>query len=45
MPVIKLETSEGTIMIELNPQKAPKTVENFLSYVGRASTTAPCFTG
>jgi peptidyl-prolyl cis-trans isomerase B (cyclophilin B) len=32
-PVVKLETSEGTIMLELNRVKAPKTVENFLSYV------------
>jgi peptidyl-prolyl cis-trans isomerase A (cyclophilin A) len=33
MPVVKLETSEGTIMLELNRIKAPKTVENFLNYV------------
>jgi peptidyl-prolyl cis-trans isomerase A (cyclophilin A) len=32
-PRVALETSEGTIVIELAPQKAPKTVENFLAYV------------
>ncbi len=33
MPVVQLETSKGTITIELNSEKAPKTVENFLNYV------------
>ena len=32
-PVILLETSSGDILIELYPDKAPKTVENFLNYV------------
>ncbi len=32
-PVVKLETSMGDIYIELYPEKAPKTVENFLKYV------------
>ena len=32
-PKIKLATSMGEIVIELNPEKAPKTVENFLKYV------------
>ena len=32
-PVVEIETSLGTIVIELNPEKAPITVENFLSYV------------
>ena len=32
-PVVVLATSMGDIAIELNPQKAPKTVENFLAYV------------
>jgi peptidyl-prolyl cis-trans isomerase B (cyclophilin B) len=31
--VVKLETTEGAITLELNRKKAPKTVENFLSYV------------
>ncbi len=32
-PVIEMTTSLGTIKLELYPDKAPKTVENFLSYV------------
>jgi cyclophilin family peptidyl-prolyl cis-trans isomerase len=32
-PVVKLETTEGTIQLELNRVKAPGTVENFLGYV------------
>ncbi|WP_227671532.1 peptidylprolyl isomerase [Psychrobacter sp. 72-O-c] len=33
MPVVELETTMGAIVIELNEEKAPKTVENFLNYV------------
>ncbi len=33
MPIVELETSMGNITIELNEEKAPKTVENFLNYV------------
>lgn len=33
MTAVLLETSKGSITIELNGEKAPKTVENFLSYV------------
>jgi peptidyl-prolyl cis-trans isomerase A (cyclophilin A) len=32
-PRVALETSEGRIVLELNAEKAPKTVENFLEYV------------
>lgn len=32
-PVVVMETSKGTIKIELYPEKAPNTVENFLAYV------------
>ena len=32
-PKVKMETSMGDIVLVLNPDKAPKTVENFLSYV------------
>ena len=32
-PVIIMETSKGTIKVELYPDKAPATVKNFLNYV------------
>jgi cyclophilin family peptidyl-prolyl cis-trans isomerase len=32
-PTVALETSHGRILLELYPEKAPKTVENFLQYV------------
>lgn len=32
-PMVEMKTSAGTIVIELYPEKAPKTVENFLQYV------------
>ncbi|WP_295849587.1 peptidylprolyl isomerase [uncultured Xylophilus sp.] len=32
-PRVKLATSEGDIVLELNASKAPKTVDNFLQYV------------
>jgi len=32
-PQVVLETSKGTIVLELEAAKAPKTVENFLAYV------------
>lgn len=32
-PKVKLSTSAGDIVLELYPDKAPKTVENFLQYV------------
>ncbi|MBN2684625.1 MAG: peptidyl-prolyl cis-trans isomerase [Pontiellaceae bacterium] len=31
--MILMKTSEGDIKLELDPEKAPKTVENFVSYV------------
>src|SRR5690606_29770955 len=31
-PRVSLQTSQGQILIELNAEKAPKTVENFLTY-------------
>ena len=33
LPQVKLETTHGDIVIELNLEKAPNTVANFLSYV------------
>ncbi|KAF1027663.1 MAG: Peptidyl-prolyl cis-trans isomerase A [Burkholderia plantarii] len=32
-PVVQLKTSQGDIRVELYPEKAPKTVANFLAYV------------
>jgi len=32
-PVVVMETSKGTVRIELFPEEAPVTVENFLAYV------------
>jgi cyclophilin family peptidyl-prolyl cis-trans isomerase len=31
-PKVRMETTKGTVIIELYPDKAPKTVENFLRY-------------
>lgn len=36
-PKVKMETSHGNVTIELYPDKAPKSVENFLSYVNDGS--------
>jgi len=33
MPRVKLTTSQGDIVLELDPAAAPKTVDNFLAYV------------
>lgn len=33
MSKVRLQTSMGDIVLELNAEKAPKTVENFLAYV------------
>jgi peptidyl-prolyl cis-trans isomerase B (cyclophilin B) len=35
-PQVLIETSKGSFVIELYPDKAPKTVENFLRYVNEA---------
>lgn len=32
-PKVQLETNKGNIIIELDAEKAPKTVENFITYV------------
>ena len=32
-PQVKIQTNHGDIVLELYPDKAPKTVENFLNYV------------
>ena len=42
-PQVKLETSKGTMIIELYPDKAPKTVENFLAYVNAGAYDGTIF--
>ena len=32
-PMVEMKTNQGTIVIELNAEKAPKTVDNFVQYV------------
>ena len=32
-PQVKFQTNQGDFVVELNPEKAPKSVENFLQYV------------
>jgi peptidyl-prolyl cis-trans isomerase A (cyclophilin A) len=34
-PKVTIKTNLGSFVVELNPEKAPITVENFLSYVGK----------
>jgi peptidyl-prolyl cis-trans isomerase A (cyclophilin A) len=36
-PLVKMETSMGTVIIELNRAKAPITVKNFLNYVAKGA--------
>ena len=31
-PLVRMETNQGTIMLELYPEKAPESVDNFLRY-------------
>ena len=32
-PKVEMQTNQGNIVVELYPEKAPKTVANFLHYV------------
>ncbi len=32
-PFVEIKTNKGTMLVELYPEKAPKTVDNFLQYV------------
>lgn len=42
-PVVIMKTSEGTVRIELWPDKAPATVENFLRYVDQGFYSGTVF--
>jgi peptidyl-prolyl cis-trans isomerase A (cyclophilin A) len=42
-PRVALETSDGTIVLELAATKAPRTVENFLAYVASGHYDATVF--
>jgi len=42
-PKVKMETSKGTMVIELYPEKAPISVKNFLSYVNDGSYDGTIF--
>jgi peptidyl-prolyl cis-trans isomerase B (cyclophilin B) len=42
-PKVKLETTKGTMIIELYPDKAPKSVENFLTYVNAGAYDGTIF--
>jgi len=42
-PKVKLETSKGTMVIELYPDKAPITVANFLDYVNAGAYDGTIF--
>ncbi len=43
MPYVEFETTMGNIVIELNIDKAPKTVENFISYVNEGHYNGTIF--
>ncbi len=42
-PKVKIETSKGTMIIELYPDKAPVTVTNFLAYVNAGTYDGTIF--
>ena len=42
-PKVKVETSKGTMVFELYPDKAPKTVANFLEYVNAGTYDGTIF--
>jgi peptidyl-prolyl cis-trans isomerase A (cyclophilin A)/peptidyl-prolyl cis-trans isomerase B (cyclophilin B) len=42
-PRVSLKTSMGEIVLELNPEKAPKSVENFLQYVKKGHYNGTIF--
>ena len=42
-PKVRMETTKGDVVIELYPDKAPKTVENFLRYVNEGKYDGTIF--
>jgi cyclophilin family peptidyl-prolyl cis-trans isomerase len=42
-PKVRMETTQGTVIIELYPDKAPVTVENFLRYVNEGKYEGTIF--
>ncbi len=42
-PRVSLKTNMGEIVLELNPEKAPKSVENFLQYVKKGHYSGTIF--
>lgn len=40
MPQVRFTTGTGPIIVELDPTKAPATVDNFLAYAGTSSSTS-----
>lgn len=42
-PQVEIETSRGSIVLELYPEKAPRTVENFIQYVNSGFYTGTVF--
>jgi len=42
-PRVRMETTKGVVIIELYPDKAPKTVENFLRYVNEGKYDGTIF--
>jgi peptidyl-prolyl cis-trans isomerase A (cyclophilin A) len=42
-PKVEFKTTMGDFVVELNPEKAPKTVENFLGYVNSGFYNGPIF--
>jgi len=42
-PKVRMETTKGAVVIELYPDKAPKTVENFLRYVNEGKYDGTIF--